>query len=318
MWYHDHARDVTAQHVWKGLAGFYIVHDDQEAALNLPSGNYDVPLMVMNRDFAADGTMPYTDGSGDTLLVNGVPQPYFQVSARKYRFRLLNASNDDFYNLSLSNGAALTQIGNEGGLFAAPVSRTAIPLAPAERADVVVDFSKVPVGTSIKLTSGSGWRAGGDVMRFDVTGTATDTSTVPTKLRTIAKLSTTGAVTRTFSLDKMRMNGMDMWAINGHGYDPSVVDANPKLGTTEVWTFDNHTGEDHPLHVHDINFQVLSINGQAPNAADANWKETVDVPSWGNVKVAARFDDYTGTYVFHCHRLEHEDHMMMSQFTVTP
>jgi FtsP/CotA-like multicopper oxidase with cupredoxin domain len=262
--------------------------------------------------------MPYIDGSGDTLLVNGVPQPYFKVAARKYRFRLLNASNDDFYTFALSNGAAMTQVANEGGFLPAPVSRTSIPLAPAERADVVIDFSKVAVGTSVKLTSSGGWRSGGDVMRFDVDRTAGDTSTVPTTLRPMTKLSTTGAVTRTFTLDKMRMNGGDMWAINGHGYDPSTVDATPKLGATEVWTFDNHTGDDHPLHVHDINFQVLSIDGKAPTGADASWKETVDVPGWKTVKVVARFDDYTGTYVFHCHRLEHEDNMMMSQFTVTP
>jgi spore coat protein A len=319
MWYHDHARDVTGPHVWNGLAGFYLVKDQQEAGLNLPSGAYDVPLMVMNRQFNADGSMPFTDGSGNTVLVNGVPQPYFKVEARKYRLRLLNASNDDFYSFSLSNGAAMKQIGNEGGLLAAPVSRTSIPLAPAERADVIVDFSAVAPGTSIKLTSGSGWRSGGDVMRFDVVpATGTDTSTVPASMRPFTKLSTAGAVTRTFTLDKMRMSGGDMWTINGHGYDPATVDAHPHLNATEVWTFDNRTGDDHPLHVHDVNFQVISINGRAPSGADAGWKETVNVPSWGSAKVIAKFQDYTGTYVFHCHRLGHEDHMMMSQFTVDP
>jgi FtsP/CotA-like multicopper oxidase with cupredoxin domain len=143
LWYHDHARDVTARHVWNGLAGMYIVHDSQEQALNLPSGNYDIPLMFLNRAFNSDGSMPYQDGSGDELLVNGVPQPYFKVEARKYRFRMLNASNDDFYNFSLSNSQAMVQVANEGGLLPAPVSRTTVSLAPAERADVVIDFSKV-------------------------------------------------------------------------------------------------------------------------------------------------------------------------------
>src|SRR3954466_16340912 len=184
MWYHDHAVDVTARHVWNGLAGFYLIKDPQEAALNLPSGNYDCPLMLMNRAFSSDGSMPYQDGSGDVMLVNGVPLPYFKVEARKYRFRILNASNDDFYNLSLSNSQAMIQVANEGGLLPSPVSRTAVSLTPAERADVVIDFSKVAVGTSIKLSSGSGWRSGGDVMRFDVVArTSTDTSTVPSTLR---------------------------------------------------------------------------------------------------------------------------------------
>ena len=320
MWYHDHARDVTARHVWNGLAGFYLVKDTQEAGLNLPSGQYDVPLMVLNRAFNADGSMPYVDGSGNTLLVNGVPQPYFKVEARKYRFRLLNASNDDFYNFSLSNSQAMQQIGNEGGLLPAPVSRTSIPLSPAERADVVIDFSKVAVGTSVKLSSSNSWRSGGDVMRFDVVArTSTDTSTVPSTLRgPMTKHNTTGAVSRTFRLDKMRMRDGDMWTINGHGYDEAIFDATPKLGAVEVWTFANRTGDDHPLHVHDINFQVLSIDGRAPTGADASWKETVNVPGWKTVRVAAKFDDYTGPYVFHCHRLEHEDNMMMDQFKVVP
>jgi spore coat protein A, manganese oxidase len=318
MWYHDHARDVTARHVWNGLAGFYLIHDSQEAALNLPTGGFDVPLMLMNRAFSADGTMPYQDGSGDTMLVNGVPQPYFRVEARKYRFRLLNASNDDFYSLSLGNSQAMVQVANEGGLLPAPVSRSTVSLAPAERADVVIDFSQVAVGTSVKLTGGSGWRSGGDVMRFDVVArSGADTSVVPATLRgPLAKLNTTGAPSRTFTLD--RSWGGAKWQINGHGYDPAIYDAQPRLGGTEIWTFKNNTGDDHPLHVHDVNFQVLSTDGSAPTGADASWKETVNVPSRGTVKVAARFDDHTGTYVFHCHRLEHEDNMMMSQFKVIP
>jgi spore coat protein A, manganese oxidase len=318
MWYHDHARDVTARHVWNGLAGMYIMHDAQEQALNLPSGAYDVPLMMLNRAFNSDGTMPYQDGSGDTMLVNGVPQPYFKVEARKYRFRMLDASNDDFYNLSLSNSQAMVQVANEGGLLPAPVSRTTVSLTPAERADVVIDFSKVAVGTSVKLTSGSSWRSGGDVMRFDVVArTGTDTSTVPATLKgPMTKLSATGAPSRTFTLD--RGYGGAKWQINGHGYDPAIFDAQPKLGGIEVWTFQNNTGDDHPLHVHDVNFQVLNTNGSAPTGADASWKETVNVPSRGSVKVIAKFDDHTGTYVFHCHRLEHEDNMMMTQFKVIP
>ena len=323
MWYHDHARDVTAQHVWQGLAGFYLVKDyaaEAAAHLNLPTGSYDVPLMILNRAFSTNGTMPYQDGSGDQLLVNGSPQPYFQVEPRKYRFRMLNASNDDFYSLALSNSQAMVQVGNEGGLLAAPVSRTTISLAPAERADVVIDFSKIPMGTSVRLTGANSWRTGGDVMRFDVVKplNGTDTGPIATTLRTIAPLSTTGAVTRTFTLDR-GYNGAK-WTINGHGYDPNVYDATPKLGSTEVWTFQNNTGEDHPIHVHDVNFQVLSVNGKAPSATDRNagWKETVNVTGRSTVKVAAKFDDYTGTYVLHCHRLEHEDNMMMTQFKVVP
>ena len=155
-------------------------------------------------------------------------------------------------------------------------------------------------------------------MRFDVVAaTGTDTSTVPSTLKgPMTKLSPTGAPSRTFTLDRGRDGAK--WQINGHGYDPGVYDAQPKLGGIEVWTFQNNTGDDHPLHVHDVNFQVLNTNGSAPTGADASWKETVNVPSRGSVKVIAKFDDHTGTYVFHCHRLEHEDNMMMTQFKVIP
>ena len=325
QWYHDHAMDVTAKHVWNGLAGVYLIKDAQEDALNLPSGAQDVPLAIMDRNFNADGTMPYTDGKGNVTLVNGAAFPYFKVTARKYRFRVLNASNISNYDLHLSNGATMVQVGNEAGLLRAPAGATDIPLAPAERADIIVDFSKVAVGTSVRLTnggssSGYSWNGdtygdGGDIMRFDVTGTATDTSVVPASLRSITPLDKAAAtVTRTFTLGQDRNNG---WTINGLAYDMNRVDVAAKLGSTEIWKFDNRSGTDHPMHLHDINFQVLDVNGAAPSAANSGWKETVDVPKWGSATIIVRWDDYTGRYVFHCHKLEHEDNRMMGNIQVS-
>jgi len=140
-----------------------------------------------------------------------------------------------------------------------------------------------------------------------VTQAVSDTTSIPATLRPITKLSTTGAVQRTFTLSR----GRSSWQINGQDYDPNRVDATVKLGATEIWTFDNRSGDDHPMHMHDVNFQILDIDGQAPAGANAGWKDTVDVPPWKSARVIARFADYTGRFVFHCHRLEHEDNMMM-------
>ena len=320
-WFHDHVKDLTGRNVYMGLAGMYEISDGQEAALNLPSGNYDVPLILQDRKFNADGTLAYTtsandwrDGTlGDTMFVNGAATPYFKVEARKYRFRLLNGSNGRYYHVSLSNSQAMVQVANEAGLLSAPFSVGTIPLAPAERADVIVDFSKVAVGTSVMLNNGSGWNStGGALMRFDVGApTSADTSSVPASLRSFTPLPA-AAVTarRTFSIQQS--NGM--WSFNGMGYDPNRVDANVKLGATEEWTFNNRSGQDHPIHMHDINFHVVS--GGATSGPDSEWKETINVPSWQSVTVRVQFPDFTGKYAFHCHILEHEDNMLMGQFQV--
>ena len=319
QWYHDHVKDDTGKNVYMGLAGLYLISDPQEQALNLPSGAYDVPLVIQDRTFNADGTLAYAPTSsdyrtglmGDTLFVNGAAQPYFQVATHKYRFRILNGSNARYYTFSLSNGATMTQISTEAGLLSKPYSQSSITLAPAERADVIVDFGNVPVGTSVSLRNNSGWNGATDIMRFDITNPVSDTSTVPATLRPFTPLSASAvSVRRTFTIAES--NGM--WTFNGKMYDPNRIDANVALGATEEWTFQNRSGQDHPIHMHDINFQVVS--GASTSGPNSEWKETINVPSWSSVTVRAQFPDFTGIYMFHCHILEHEDHMLMAQFKV--
>ena len=177
LWYHDHAIDVTGRHVYMGLSAFYLLSDSFEDSLPLPKGDNDVALLIQDRLFNSDGSLnyPLTDNTittgvvGDTLLVNGAIQPYFQVGRRKVRFRILNGSNARIYKLALSTGDPLTQIGSDGGLLSNPVSRQEISLAPAERIDVVIDFSKYPIGTSVVLrnqdTSSSPLHPGCDAFR---------------------------------------------------------------------------------------------------------------------------------------------------------
>ena len=156
LWYHDHAIGQTRLNVYAGLAGVYLIRDDEEDALGLPSGDYEVPLIIQDRSFATDGslTYPVSDmaGSedhpgpwvpeffGDTILVNGKVWPHFEVEPRKYRLRILNGSNARFYRLRLSDGRPFVQIGADQGLLSAPVQTGRLLLAPAERADVIVDF----------------------------------------------------------------------------------------------------------------------------------------------------------------------------------
>ena len=321
QWFHDHAKDLTGKHVYMGLAGMYLIGDSQEAALNLPTGAYDVPVIVQDRQFNTDGTLNYTLSSstvrtgflGDTLLVNGAAQPFFKVGTHKYRLRLLNGSNARYYTFALSSGASITEIGNEAGLFATPIAASSVTLPPAGRADVIVDFSKQAVGTSVVLKNTQGYGSTANVMRFDIASAVADTSTIPATMRPYTPLNTNNVTaTRTFNISQN--NGV--WQFNNLSYDPARIDAKVALGATEQWTFNNHSGQDHPIHLHDINFQVLTNNGSAPTGDQAQWKETVNVPAWGSVTLIGQFGDFTGTYMFHCHILEHEDNMLMSQLSV--
>ncbi|WP_308129827.1 multicopper oxidase family protein [Kitasatospora aureofaciens] len=334
LWYHDHRMGFTGPGVWRGLAGFHLVHDDEEAALPLPYGDRDLPLMLADRSFAADGSFRYpaTDPTlaapgvtddyangvlGDVILVNGAPWPRLDVDWARYRLRLLNASNARAYRLELdpqpSGGDALVQIGSDGGLLEAPVTHDALEIAPAERFDVVVDFSRYEPGTSVRLLNRFGSDRTAEVMRFDVSSRrVTDDATVPEELSTIERLDPDAAVTtRQFAFRRSRGDG---WTINGRPYEPGHDIARPALGRTELWRFSSDLH--HPVHVHLNQFQVLTRDGRAPGPYDAGWKDTVDLRPAEVVEVLVRFTDYAGTYMLHCHNLEHEDMAMMADFVV--
>jgi spore coat protein A len=321
MWYHDHTMDVTGPHVWYGMAGFYLLTDSVEDALNLPSGAYEIPLVIQDRNFDSAGNLVYTKNmngeTGNALLVNGVVQPYLNVASRKYRFRVLNGSNARPYRVALSNGAAFKVIGMEGGLLPAPVSVTSITLYPAERADIVVDFTGMAVGSNVTLvnTNVSSNNTTYSLMRFNVASTAADTSVVPSTLRSLTRLSTAQSVaTRTFTLSGGMMGGT--WTINGSAFNANSPIASPRVNTVEIWSFSNRSMLNHPIHVHQTMFQILDINGAAPPATHAGWKDVVVVPAMGTARIIAKFSDYTGKYVMHCHILEHEDMAMMARYDV--
>jgi spore coat protein A len=318
--YHDHEMHQTGRNVYMGLFGAYLIEDDIEAGLNLPSGAYDVPLIIQDRAFRVDGSLLYSPDTmhgamGDVILVNGVAQPRFEVANRKYRLRILNGSNARDYELALSSGQPFVQIATDGGLLPRPVRRTTIPLFPFERVEVVVDFSEVPVGSQVILRNESEVGRTGQLMLFDVARQEADPSSVPPDLRPLERLEEGSAsATRDFALGMQMMN----WVINDQHFDPVRVDAAPRLGATEIWRFQNRSMMPHPMHVHLNMFQILDRNGTPPSAEESGWKDTVAVASDETVRVIVRFTDYSGLYMVHCHNLEHEDAGMMAQFEVIP
>ncbi|MDB6055128.1 MAG: Spore coat protein [Verrucomicrobiales bacterium] len=325
--YHDHSHGQTGLHVYYGLAGTYLIDDPDEHSLGLPTGEYDVPLMIQDRIFNADGSFHYmldsstkeTGVLGDTILVNGVVQPYFKVSRRKYRFRIINASNARLYGLKLSNGVALTQIATDGGLLPKPAEKTTLELAPFQRADVVIDFGAYAPGTQIILkndTTATGALA--SVMRFDVVAGAPDDSVLPDCLSSWEDLPISAStVARDFTLNRQTSADGTVWTINGQTFDVNNAPlAQVKEGTVEKWRFLNPTNHRHPVHIHLIQFQVLELNGIAQDPSVHGWKDTLLAPPNGQITVAARFKGYTGKYLFHCHNLEHEDLGMMANYEI--
>ena len=324
LWYHDHAVMNTARNVYMGLAGMYIVQDQLELDLPLPKGKYDVPLIIQDKIFASNGSFIFDHDNhkgvmGDVILVNGAPWPKMNVSKRKYRFRVLNASSSRAYKLALSTGADLIVIGSDGGLLGAPVRTKDLRIGMAERYDLIVDFSQYPIGTKVilqnlGLPNNKDYDRTNQVMRFDVVSQEFDESSIPNTLRPFAPLLRSSAVReRRWTFEHRN----DMWEINGKTWDKNRIDANPGFGDIEIWTFITN-GRDwfHPVHVHLVDFQVLERNRQPPLPYERGWKDIVYGGEDDNIQVIAQFKPNRGKYIMHCHNTVHEDHDMMTQFQV--
>jgi spore coat protein A, manganese oxidase len=278
LWYHDHTWGITRLNVYIGLAGFYLIRDPAvEGPLNLPSGEFDVPLVIQDRAFNADGSLKYPalwapSFLGDMVLVNGKVWPFMTVKRGKYRFRVLNGSNTRTYTLSLSpsSPATMTQIGTEGGLLAAPNPLTQITLAAAERAELVIDFAACAPGDQITLLNGytaDSPPTVSNVMRFVVDSATGHTAAIPPVLDQIETLLEADAVVHRdikLTVDSGVPGTGIRFSINHLRWD-DITDF-PKLGTIEVWNIDNNIGSMHPIHLHLVHFQVLDRTpGANPN-----------------------------------------------------
>jgi spore coat protein A len=331
LWYHDHTMDRTGENIYRGLAGFYIIDDEEALALPLPQGAFDVPLLLQDRTFNADGTLHYDTGGhtgfeGEVMLVNGVPWPRMDVSTRKYRFRALNGSNARLMQLALSSGDPLTLIGTDGGLLSEPVPVKTLPLSMAERAEFIIDFTRYAPGTRVFLLNTRERFDLGQLIRFDVSKGEPDESIVPSRLSDPGFLERPkNANTRTWTM-RASFNPREgpppiMWTINGKRFDPDRSDAKIPLDEIELWRFRNEAalrflGRPHPAHVHLAHFQILERDGKPPLFHERGWKDTIALDGGEEVLVMLRFGQFRGRYMLHCHNLEHEDHSMMSRFDV--
>ncbi len=335
-WYHDHRLDRTAPHSWKGLAGMFIVDDELDASLPLPGGDRDIPLLIAERSFDrrnqltdpfADHLRPPGDGIfGNRVLVNGAFMPHHHVGARRYRLRILNVSPFRSYNLHLSNGAPLLQIGTDSGLMPAPVRRREVLLGPAERAEVIVDFAAAR-GETVELRS-SGRHPGrnvagarsyaGALMQFRVgSERLPDRTRVPRRLRPLPDW-TRRVKRRPDHRWEITIGGLfkTTWLLNGRSFNPAHSDTFPRLGSTVTWEIHNRTSVAHVMHLHHTDWYLLERDGRPPPPWEDCLKDTFFVYPGERILFAGHFSDYTGKFIVHCHMLDHEDHGLMGQFEV--
>ncbi len=351
LWYHDHAMGIARLNTMMGLAGFYIVHDDDELALDLPTGKYDVPLMLQDRLLDPFGRICYpVSGNPDSpwvpeffgtqVLVNGRVWPFLEVEPRAYRFRLLNASNARVFRLFLTPAQNVFQIGSDGGLLERPAQVNSILLAPSERADIVLDFSgregrRIVLSNDAPAPFPSGGKAIPHlVMQFRVNPLPSENAhrySLPSALSRVERIDENSSIkTRRLSLDEiMGADGIQhKMLLNGKAFMDSVTE-DPEIGTTEIWEFVNATIDAHPIHLHAVHFQLLdrrafdakkykadgelvySNRALLPIPGEAGWKDTILCPPGQVTRIIARFDGVPGKYVWHCHTLEHEDNEMM-------
>ena len=422
LWFHDHSLGMTRANVYAGPAGFYLIRGGPDDLLpgELPSGAYEIPLVIQDRSFNSDGSLfypgdraffeglqksqlqiPFTPDMmsdiapiwnpeffGNTSVVNGQTWPYLNVEQKRYRFRLLNACDSRFFILKLSNGDKFWQIGNDGGFLSDPVELETLLIAPAERADVIIDFTNVPIGTQFILENigpdepFGGGDPGidfdmahpgttGQVMQFRVVAAmGADNTTSPGSLFLPAITSLAPGAERELSLNELMSMSVfipvdengdpvldkkgNLLAVPGPESDTAApfgpqsaklgtlnfdgsgnpipwngdITEKPTVGVTEDWIIYNFTADAHPIHLHQIQFEVIEridqVNGVTTPAEpwETGFKDTVivypgdeTVEGAGITRVRAKFD-IAGLYVWHCHILSHEDNEMMRPIEV--
>ncbi len=361
LWYHSHVHGETGPQVYSGLAGMMIIDDPDAPASGLPEtyGVDDFPLAIQDRAFGEDGELLYIARGpalmhgfrGGEILVNGAVSPKASVPKGLVRFRILNASNARIYTFSFEDDRTFHQVGSDGGLLPAPVSMSSLILAPAERAEIVVDFSN---GKPARLLSdpdfndpmGNGMMGGGmmgrmmggnvrppeevddrgrfEVMTFEVNNNLQ--GAVQELPKTIAGAPVEPnwgepVKRRSFVLE-MGMGGMmrgggAAMSINGKSMEMDRIDVEARVGETELWHVQS-TGISHPFHIHGTSFKVLSHNGRPVPFEKTGLKDVFLVEGEAEILVNFRKRASRETpYMYHCHILEHEDAGMMGQFTVS-
>jgi FtsP/CotA-like multicopper oxidase with cupredoxin domain len=345
-WYHPHPHGQTGYQVYGGMAGLFLVSDEEEKAAGLPAGEYDIALVLQDRSFERDNQLVYLTGCrmqlmtgfiGEQVLVNGLPDFSLTAATRFYRLRMLNGSNSRIYKLAWQDGRPLTVIGTDGGLLEKPIERRYAYLAPGERLELWADFSSDAVGFETALVSlpfnagvaDNGPLGGGfTLFKINVRHRLKEGRPLPARLSHVSRVNPRTAINYysprrfAFSMGHMR------WTINGRIFrmDDVADDEIVRLGSMEVWEFSNTGGGmgmigmmamPHPVHLHGKQFQVLERGGVAHSGyVDEGWKDTVLLMPGERIRILVGFDDYPGMYLYHCHNLEHEDMGMMRNYLV--
>ncbi|MCF6214257.1 MAG: multicopper oxidase domain-containing protein [Flavobacteriaceae bacterium] len=352
-WYHPHLHTKTNEHVSKGIAGFIIVNDAEEAALTLPRtyGVDDFPLVVQTKDFDASKQIVVPSNSDDVIMVNATIDAALQTPAQVVRFRVLNGSSMRVFNIGLNNNKTFYQIASDGGLLSSSAALTRLQLAPGERADILIDFSGM-TGQTVFLKSyasefsngiygattpgmGPGFTLTGynpnplngtdfNIMQFNVTTqTASPVTSIPTTLATVTPiLESTSNITRTLLMSPVdsgpnQLNGD--FVINSVAFDLNVINYTIPLGNTEIWSISNNSAIAHPFHIHDVQFFILDRDGVAPAPSEQGRKDVILIKPQETIRFITKFDDFSSDvvpYMYHCHMLFHEDRGMMGQFKV--
>ncbi len=323
LWYHPHPSDLTERQVYRGLAGLFLV-EDGEAPQALPHeyGVDDIPVVVQDKNF--DGDQLSMDDRflsdvgilGEEILVNGTPGPFLDVRTTQVRLRLLNASTARVFDFTMSDGRSFAMVGSDGGLLAAPHQTKHVRLSVGERAEIVVAMRP---GERVELRSAPsdvgrfhGGRDAFDVLQLRAAGELAAAAPLPRRLVDVPRLDPgQAAQRRTFTFQGRQINDDEM--------DMDRVDAVVVKDTVEIWNVDNAHDTPHSFHIHDVQFQVLSVAGAAPPPELSGWKDTLFLEPHRRFSVIARFSGYadpTTAYMFHCHVLRHEDEGMMGQFVV--
>lgn len=328
LWYHPHPHGATEKHIYRGLAGMFLVDDDTDG-LPRDYGVDDIPLIIQDRRFTPSGALDESDPTdvgllGDTIVTNGIAGAHLTVRTERVRLRVLNGSGGRLYNLGFSDDRVFHAIAGDGGLLAAPVPATRVQLSPGERAEIVVEsrpgqdyaLQSFPIDRRAGLEREEAARFGiGDsftVMRLQPERNLRPSAALPAALATSATLPDEAtAVHREFDLQ--------WFMINGNRMDMSRIDFHATVDTDEIWTVRNVDNWPHNFHVHDTQFRIIDIDGAPPPPQLAGLKDTVYTPPGQRIRLAVRFSDYTDPtfpYMYHCHLALHEDQGMMGQFLV--
>ncbi len=349
LFYHDHAMGITRLNAVAGLMGLYLLRDEHEDSLQLPAGDFEIPLVLFDRSFLPDGDIFYpvsghpdmpwvSEYYGGGILVNGKLFPFLDLQPRTYRFRMLNPSNGGFYRIAIARDYPVNSpahemflIGGDQGFHREPASVQEFILGPGERADVLVDFAPFAGAKAYLRTGFAG------IMEFRVgSGSVKGGAILPKSLKRIDQTPESSAVkTRLLTLgdNQDRLGRSHKMLLNATPWAMPATEK-PVLNSTEIWQLINLTDDSHPIHLHLVRFQVLerrpfdlntyTLTGKIVYSgppddlepSETGWKDTVRVDPNTIVRIIVKFEGYTGRYVWHCHMLEHEDNEMMRPFEV--